>query len=30
MNYWKTLTDLYRLKKNVKLIAENMLSLKDG
>ena len=30
MNYLKTLTDLYRLKKNVKLSAEKMRSLQDG
>ena len=30
MNYLKTLTDLYRLKKNVKLSAEKMCSLQDG
>ena len=29
MNYLKTLTDLYRLKKNVKLSAEKMRSLQD-
>lgn len=29
MNYLKTLTDLYRLKKNVKLSAERMRSLQD-
>ena len=30
MNYLKTLTDLYRLKRNVKLSAEKMRSLQDG
>ncbi|NBH70766.1 phenylacetate--CoA ligase family protein [Clostridiaceae bacterium] len=30
MNYLKTLTDLYRLKKNVKLSADKMRSLQDG
>ena len=30
MNYLKTLTDLYRLKKNVKLSAEKMRSLQNG
>ena len=30
MNYLKTLTDLYRLKKNVKLSAKKMKSLQDG
>ena len=30
MNYLKTLTDLYRLKKNVKLSAKKMRSLQDG
>ena len=29
MNYLKTLTDLYRLKKNVKLSADKMRSLQD-
>ena len=30
MNYLKTLTDLYRLKKNMKLSAEKMCSLQNG
>ena len=30
MNYLKTLTDLYRLKKNAKLSAKKMKSLQDG
>ena len=30
MNYLKTLTDLYRLKKNMKLSAEKMRSLQNG
>lgn len=30
MNYLKTLTDLYRLKKNAKLSAKRMKSLQDG
>ncbi len=30
MNYLKTLSDLYRLKKNAKLSAKKMKSLQDG